>query len=64
MLKGVRQLIEYGLTEGKISKNYMLLGHRQVRDTECPGQALYNEIASWPHFIADPDGKNSNNIPL
>lgn len=64
MLKRVKQLIEYGLTEGRIAKDYILLGHRQVRNTECPGQALYNEISSWPHFLAEPEDRTAyNTIP-
>lgn len=63
MLQAVKQLIEYGLTEGRISPEYMLLGHRQVRSTECPGQALYNEISTWPHFVAEPEDSSANSIP-
>lgn len=63
MIKGIKDLIEHGLTEGWISKEYVLLGHRQVRDTECPGQALYNEISSWPHFVAEPEDRSANRIP-
>lgn len=63
MMDSVKRLIEHGLTEGEISSNYILLGHRQVRDTECPGEALFNEISKWPHFQAETEERSSNNIP-
>ncbi|XP_076255516.1 peptidoglycan-recognition protein LB-like isoform X3 [Rhynchophorus ferrugineus] len=50
----VKQLILIGIREGYIREDYKLIGHRQVRDTECPGDALYGEIQTWPHWVADP----------
>ncbi|XP_026476928.1 peptidoglycan-recognition protein LB-like isoform X2 [Ctenocephalides felis] len=50
MLKATKSLIECGVREGHLRKNYTLLGHLQVRKTECPGQRLYEEIKSWPNF--------------
>ncbi|XP_026204596.1 N-acetylmuramoyl-L-alanine amidase-like [Anabas testudineus] len=35
---------------GRLVANYTLMGHRQVRDTTCPGDALYNEIKGWKHW--------------
>ena len=36
---------------GKISPNYTLYGHRQIRGgTECPGDRLFKEITTWDHF--------------
>lgn len=64
MLDSAKRLIEHGLTEGQISSNYVLLGHRQVRNTECPGEILFSEISSWPHFSSDPEDRASNNIPV
>lgn len=69
-LKVVHQLIEFGVKTGKISKDYKLLGHRQIKPTECPGSALFEEISHWDHFIknyspittttAKPSNKESN----
>jgi N-acetylmuramoyl-L-alanine amidase len=50
MLEAARRLIAVGVSSGKIREDYVLLGHRHVRDTECPGQALFDEISKWPHF--------------
>ncbi|XP_044763069.1 peptidoglycan-recognition protein LB isoform X2 [Coccinella septempunctata] len=60
----VKKLIDYGVQNGKIRPDYMLLGHRQVRDTECPGDALFKEIKTWPHWIAEPpnDGVYLENV--
>lgn len=46
----VKNLIEYGIQEGKIIQNYTLIGHRQVRKTACPGDKFYDEITTWPHY--------------
>lgn len=50
MLQATHELIDYAITEGYLSSNYTLYGHRQVTATECPGQALFDEIKTWPHF--------------
>ncbi|XP_065173209.1 peptidoglycan-recognition protein LB-like isoform X2 [Atheta coriaria] len=47
-------LIEFGVNEGYISAEYEMYGHRQVRDTECPGDAFFDEITTWPHWGAKP----------
>uniref|UniRef100_A0A6M2DXC1 Peptidoglycan-recognition protein n=1 Tax=Xenopsylla cheopis TaxID=163159 RepID=A0A6M2DXC1_XENCH len=52
MLAAVRNLIDCGVQEGYLRKNYTLHGHLQVRNTECPGQKLYEEIKTWPNYKA------------
>ncbi|KAL3272274.1 hypothetical protein HHI36_022754 [Cryptolaemus montrouzieri] len=59
----VKKLIDYGVQTGKIAPNYMLLGHRQVRDTECPGNAFYEEIKKWPHWIPNPPNDSVDQRP-
>ncbi|KAF4526858.1 hypothetical protein B566_EDAN013912 [Ephemera danica] len=54
MMLAAQNLISVGVREGHIRADYALLGHRQTRDTECPGDALFAEISSWPHFRAEP----------
>ncbi|XP_066144621.1 peptidoglycan-recognition protein LB-like isoform X2 [Euwallacea fornicatus] len=49
-LETIRRFIHQGVVEGYIDENYKLIGHRQVRETECPGDALFAEIQTWPHF--------------
>lgn len=56
MLLKTEDLINYAVKEKYLSPDYTLHGHRQVRETDCPGTALYNLIKSWPHFV-DPAEK-------
>lgn len=35
---------------GFLRPDYKLLGHRQLVRTECPGDALFHQLHSWPHF--------------
>lgn len=53
MLDATQKLIAYAIDAGHLSANYTLLGHRQTRSTECPGERLFNEITNWPHFGAN-----------
>lgn len=53
MLIATQELIAHAIEKENLSKDYTLLGHKQVRDTICPGPALYNEIQSWPRFGSD-----------
>ncbi|KAF4528960.1 hypothetical protein B566_EDAN011265 [Ephemera danica] len=53
-LDAVHALIKHGVQEGLILPQYTLLGHRQVRETQCPGEALYQEIMTWTHFDLSP----------
>ncbi|KAL5016028.1 hypothetical protein ScPMuIL_005617 [Solemya velum] len=46
----LKNLLEFGVRLGKISADYTLHGHRDVRDTACPGDKLYNFIKSLSHF--------------
>lgn len=50
MLKATHDLITYAVDNGYLAPDYVLHGHRQVRATICPGDALFNEIKTWPHF--------------
>nr|AAY53765.1 peptidoglycan recognition protein S1 precursor [Azumapecten farreri] len=49
-LSSVKRLISCGVEIGRLSPNYSLFGHRDVRDTDCPGNALYKNMSSWTHF--------------
>lgn len=53
-LETVKELIAYGVANGHIHEEYHLLGHRQVRATECPGDRLYQEIQTWNHYCPNP----------
>lgn len=64
MLAATQSLIAHAIDTGYLSTNYTLLGHRQVRDTVCPGDRLFKEISQWPNFSAAvPERDNENEIP-
>lgn len=44
------QLASCAVGGGRLVANFTLQGHRQVVNTSCPGDALYNEIRGWEHF--------------
>lgn len=50
MLTATHELIAKAIDDGYLTANYTLVGHRQTRDTECPGDRLFNEIGQWPNF--------------
>ncbi|KAK2497015.1 hypothetical protein MC885_017016 [Smutsia gigantea] len=37
---------------GLLRPDYALLGHRQLVHTDCPGDALFSLLRSWPRFAA------------
>ncbi|XP_072017970.1 uncharacterized protein [Amphiura filiformis] len=49
-----QNMIACGVQLGKIRSDYTLRGHRDMREgykpTDCPGDALYAEIQTWPHY--------------
>ncbi|XP_032527673.1 peptidoglycan-recognition protein LB-like [Danaus plexippus] len=53
-LKSAKALINAGVELGYIKSDYKLVGHRQVRETECPGDALFHEIQTWDHWSSFP----------
>ncbi|KAJ8712948.1 hypothetical protein PYW08_008252 [Mythimna loreyi] len=60
-LSAVNALLQAGVDLGYLFPDYQLFGHRDVRDTQCPGDALYQEIQTWPHytFIQSPKSRGS-----
>lgn len=49
-LTALNSLIKCGVTIGKIQRDYKLIGHRQARDTECPGTRFYEYIQKLPNW--------------
>ncbi|XP_076643418.1 peptidoglycan recognition protein [Halictus rubicundus] len=58
-LKALSGLIEYGVSLGKISDNYHVIGHRQARDTLCPGHKFYSYVQTNPRWTKTPVPKNA-----
>lgn len=57
-IKATKSLIASGVDLGYVSTDYKLVGHRQVRETDCPGEALYENIKTWEHYSAFPSNVN------
>lgn len=47
-------LLRCGIEKGVISSNVQFVAHRQIRESHCPGAALYHHMTSWPRFNAKP----------
>ncbi|XP_072286670.1 peptidoglycan recognition protein 1-like [Pyxicephalus adspersus] len=47
-----KQLIACGVERNYIKKTYALKGHRDVKNTKCPGDSFYKAIQKWAHFKA------------
>jgi N-acetylmuramoyl-L-alanine amidase len=50
-MEAAKSMIECGIELGYISPEYLLYGHRDVTDTDCPGDVLYDEISTWPDKV-------------
>ncbi|NWV20838.1 PGRP2 amidase, partial [Origma solitaria] len=44
------QLVPCAVRSGHLRPDFVLRGHRQLGHTDCPGDALFQEIQSWPSF--------------
>nr|XP_033334212.1 peptidoglycan-recognition protein LB-like [Megalopta genalis] len=53
-LNALSNLIDYGVSLGKISENYRMIGHRQARPTLCPGDHLYAYVQKNPRWTKNP----------
>ena len=59
-LDALNSLIECGVSIGKIGQNYNLIGHRQVRSTECPGTSFYQYVKGLPGWTDEPKPLSEN----
>ncbi|XP_067644949.1 peptidoglycan-recognition protein SB1-like [Eurosta solidaginis] len=50
MQQVAQNFIKYSMERGYLRDDYTLYGHRQVRSTKCPGDALFEVIKEWPHW--------------
>ncbi|XP_045405605.1 N-acetylmuramoyl-L-alanine amidase [Lemur catta] len=52
-LRTVRDVLpSCAVRAGLLRPDYTLLGHRQLVRTDCPGDALFHLLSTWPHFKA------------
>ncbi|CAL7950367.1 unnamed protein product [Xylocopa violacea] len=59
-LNAVKALIDYGVSLGKISEDYHVIGHRQARNTACPGTTFYKYVQTHLRWTNAPIPKFSN----
>lgn len=52
-LNVAKLLLEDGLRQGKLHKDYKVYGHRQFFATESPGEVLFNIINKWDRWGND-----------
>ncbi|KAK0175433.1 hypothetical protein PV327_009184 [Microctonus hyperodae] len=53
-LRALDALIACGVALKKINKNYAVMGHRQGRNTVCPGEVFYNYVKTMPRWTSNP----------
>nr|CAD7445072.1 unnamed protein product [Timema bartmani] len=53
-LTTLSELISCGVDIGKIGEGYHVIGHRQARDTLCPGDTLYKWVEALPQWTDHP----------
>lgn len=63
-LETLNALINYGVSLGKISESYNVIGHRQARDTECPGNELYKYVQTNPRWTKYPVPRYQTSGPI
>ncbi|XP_051026694.1 N-acetylmuramoyl-L-alanine amidase [Acomys russatus] len=50
-LNTVREVLpSCAIRAGFLQPDYKLLGHRQLVHSDCPGNALFDLLRTWPHF--------------
>ncbi|GBP27051.1 Peptidoglycan-recognition protein LB [Eumeta japonica] len=55
-LETVKAVIAKAVELGVVVADYKLVGHRQMTDSECPGDALFEEIRTWKNYSLLPSG--------
>ena len=49
-LQQAKDLISISVEKKKLAADYILVGHRELTDTDSPGDALYKIIKTWPRW--------------
>lgn len=57
-LDAAKQLVAHLTKNGFTHSCYGLYGHRDGKDTTCPGQRLYEEFATWPNWHKECNNEN------
>ncbi|KAL0973294.1 hypothetical protein UPYG_G00201550 [Umbra pygmaea] len=43
-LSSVKKILQFGVSQGYLNTRFILLGHRDLGDTLCPGERLYSSL--------------------
>lgn len=49
-IRALKNLLEWGVSNGKLDKDYKLFAQRQLQATDSPGTMVMEVIESWPHY--------------
>ncbi|XP_053463638.1 peptidoglycan recognition protein 1 [Nycticebus coucang] len=49
-LQAAQSLLACGVARGALIPKYEVKGHRDVQQTQSPGDQLYEAIRNWPHY--------------
>ena len=49
-MRALRSLLDWGVSSGKVDKDYKLFAQRQLHPTDSPGTMVLEIIETWPHF--------------
>ena len=49
-INALKTMINNAVKLNKLTSDFKMFGHRDVRQTECPGDAFYKMITAWSHF--------------
>lgn len=44
-ISSVKQLLQFGVAQGFLRPEFVLVGHRDLGQTECPGDKLYTALS-------------------
>lgn len=63
-LAAVFGLMDCAVSLTKLTPDFKMFGHRDVRPTTCPGQAFYELIRTWKHYFHGKPVKPTPTPPL
>ncbi|CAH1777918.1 unnamed protein product [Owenia fusiformis] len=49
-LQALEEILHYGVVNKLLMANYTMYGQCQLRPFMSPGEKLYNELMTWPHW--------------
>ncbi|KAE8737545.1 peptidoglycan-recognition protein [Frankliniella occidentalis] len=49
-LSAMKGLLAWGVSKGKLTADYGVMGASQVQDTDSPGQRLMQDLRAWKHW--------------